>query len=102
MTVFRIRELVISERQEEHIWVKHQVRPEEIDEVCESAHLVLRGRDGSYAIYGQTAGGRYLALFIYPRGNDIFSLATARNLTATERRRIRNLTPVSLYDDDEA
>jgi uncharacterized DUF497 family protein len=100
--VFRIRELVISERQEEHIWVKHQVSIEEVDQACESAHLVLRGRDGSYAIYGQTAAGRYLVLFIYPRGDDVYSLATARDLTDSERRRIRNLTPVDLYDDEEA
>jgi hypothetical protein len=99
--VFRIRELVISERQEDHIWVEHQVRAEEVDEVCESARLVLRGRDGGFAIYGQTAAGRYLVLFIYPRGNDVFSLATARDLTETERRRIRNLTPTDLYDDEE-
>ena len=99
--MFGIRELVISERQEEHIWVKHQVTSEEVDEVCASAQLLLRGGDGSYAIYGQTAAGRYLVLFIYPRGNDVFSLATARDLTDSERRRIRNLTPVDLYDDEE-
>jgi hypothetical protein len=100
--VFRIRELVISERHEEHIWVEHRVRPEEVDEVCEAARLVLRGRDRSFAIYGQTAAGRYLVLFIYPRGNDVYSLATARDLTDSERRRIRDLTPVDLYDDEEA
>lgn len=100
--MFRIRELVISEQQEEHIWVKHQVSIEEVDQACESAYLVLRGRDGSYAIYGQTAAGRYLALFIYPRGNNIYSLATARDLADSERRRIRNLPPVDLYDDEEA
>ena len=91
-----------SERQEEHIWVKHQVTADEVDDVCESARLVLRGRDGSFAIYGQTAAGRYLVLFMYPRGSDVFSLATARDLTESERRRIRNLTPMDLYDDEEA
>ena len=100
--MFRIRELVISERQEEHIWVEHHVTVSEVDEVCESARLVLRGRDRSFAIYGQTAAGRYLVLFIYPRGNDLYSLATARDLTESERRRIRDLTPVDLYDDEEA
>lgn len=102
--MFRIRELVISERQEEHIWVRHQVTADEAEEVCEAARLVLGGRDGSFAVYGQTAAGRYLVLFLYPRHDDIFHLATARDMTPTERRRIRHLTPVDLYkyDDEEA
>lgn len=100
--MIHIHDLLISGRQEEHIWVKHQVRVDEVDDVCEAARLVLRGRDGGYAIYGQTAAGRFLALFIYPRGNGVFSLATARDMTETERRRVRNLTPVDLYDDEEA
>jgi hypothetical protein len=99
--VFRLRELLISERQEEHIWAKHQVTVGEVDEACRSARLVLRGRDGGYVIYGQAGAGRYLVLFVYPRGSDVFSLATARDVTDTERRRIRSLPTVDLYDDDE-
>ena len=99
--MFRIRRLEISAGQEDHIWVKHHVTTEEVDEVCQSAQLVLRGRDGSYAIYGQTAAGRYLALFIYPRGQGIFNLATARDVDQSERRRIQRLEPTDLYDDED-
>jgi hypothetical protein len=99
--VFLIRELLISSGQEEHIWVKHQVTTREVDEVCEAARLVLKGRDGSYAIYGQTAAGRYLVLFVYPRGRGVFSLATARDVEQTERRRIQNLPARDLYDDED-
>ena len=85
----RIRELIVSSQQEEHIWVKHHVTPDEVEEVCQAPRLVLRGRDGSYAIYGQTDAGRYLVAFLYPRGQDVFALATAREMTQTERRRIQ-------------
>ena len=72
--------------------------------MCESARLVLKGRDGSYAIYGQTASGRYLVAFIYPRGADVFGLATARDVDLAERRRIQGLTARDLFhdEDDEA
>jgi hypothetical protein len=99
--VFRIRELVISVAQEDHIWTKHHVAVSEVDEVCQSARLVLKGRDGSYAIYGQTDAGRYLVLFIYPKGRGVFSLATARDLEQQERRRIQHLEPTDLYDDED-
>jgi hypothetical protein len=99
--MFRLRDLIISDRQEQHIWDRHRVTPDEVDETCQTAHLVLRGRDGGHVIFGQTAAGRYLALFVYPRGADVYSLATARDMTDTERRRIRGLRPVDLYDDDD-
>jgi uncharacterized DUF497 family protein len=86
-TVFRIREVIVSPQQEEHIWSKHQVTPEEVEEACFGAPLVLRGRDRSYAVYGRTDAGRYLAVFLYPRGPGRYSLATAREMTEVERRR---------------
>ena len=85
--MFYIREVVVSPAREEHIWTKHQVTPEEAEEVCFSEPLVLRGRDRSYAVYGQTEAGRYLVVFLYPRGQGVFSLATARDMTEAERRR---------------
>jgi hypothetical protein len=77
------------------------VTPGEVDDVCESTRLVLRGRDGSYAIYGQTASGRYLVLFIYPRGGGVFSLARARDVDHAERRRIQGLPARDLYEDED-
>lgn len=85
--MFHIREVVVTPQQEEHIWTRHQVTPEEVEEICFSGPLVRRGRDGSYAIYGQTDAGRYLIAFLYPRGRGVFSLATAREMTDSERRR---------------
>jgi hypothetical protein len=86
----RIRQLIISPEQEDHIWAKHRVTAEEVDETCASPSFVLRGRAGSFALYGQTDAGRYLVIFLYPRGRGVFSVATARDLTPTERRRVQN------------
>lgn len=69
--MFYIREVIIAPQQEEHIWVKHQVTPEEVEEVCGGHPLPRRGRDGSYAIYGQSEAGRYLIVFLYPRGRGV-------------------------------
>ena len=85
--MFYIREVIVTPQQEEHIGTKHQVTPEEVEEACFSDPLVVRGRDGSYAVYGQTEAGRYLMVFLYPRGQGTYSLATARDMQEAERRR---------------
>lgn len=87
--MFYIQEIVASPQQEEHVWTKHRITLEEVEEVCFSRPFVVRGRDGSYAIYGQTAAGRYLVVFLYPSDGDVYSLATAREMQSSERRRYR-------------
>jgi uncharacterized protein len=88
--MFYIREVIVTPAQEEHVWTKHRVTPEEVEEVCFSEKpLALRGRDRSYAVYGLTEAGRYLVAILYPRGRGVFSLATARDMTQGERRRYR-------------
>lgn len=88
--MFLIREVVTSRRAEEHIWIKHHVTPEEAEEGCLSGPWVIRGRDDSFAVYGQTEAGRYLVVFLYPKSEGVFSLATARDMTQTERRRFQS------------
>ena len=89
--MMHIREIRISAYVEEHIWTKHQVTPEEAEEVCFSGPLVRRGRDRSYAVYGRTDAGRYLIVFLYPdpQGGGVFRLATARDMEQVERHRYR-------------
>lgn len=88
----RIREVMVTPQQEEHTWTKHRVTPEEVEEVCFSRPLVIRGRDGSQAVYGQTEAGRYVIVFLYPRGQGVYSLATARDMQEAERRRYERST----------
>ncbi|HEY7064985.1 MAG TPA: BrnT family toxin [Chloroflexota bacterium] len=84
-----IRDVIVTPEQAEHIWEKHRVTPEEVDEVCFAEPWSLRGRDGSYACFGETEAGRYLVVFLYPRGRGVFAVATARDMTDAERRRYR-------------
>lgn len=84
--MFFIRELLVSPEQEEHIWSRHHITLEEAEEVCFSQVLAVRGKDRSFAIYGQTVAGRYLVAILYPRHEGVYSLATARAMTQTERR----------------
>lgn len=81
--------MVISSEQEDHIWIKHQVSTTEVYQVCFSDALFRRGRDGSLAVYGRTDAGRFVVVFLYPRGGGIYALATARDMNDAERRRLR-------------
>ena len=85
--MIRIQEIYVSAFVEMHIWTKHHVTPEEVEEVCFSDPLVIRGRNSSYAIYSQTDVGRYLIVFLYPQGQGVFRLASAREMEDRERRR---------------
>jgi len=84
--MIHIREIRISRFVEEHIWTKHRVAPEEVEEVCFSEPLVRRGRNHSYAVYGRSEAGRYLIVFLYPAGGGVFRLATARDMEQVERQ----------------
>ena len=88
--MFRVRDVTATPQQEEHIWVKHRVTLEEVEEVCSSHPLFIRGRDKSYAVYGQTESGRYLLVVLFPKGQGVYSLATAREMTEVERRYYRS------------
>jgi uncharacterized DUF497 family protein len=87
--VIHIREVRISAFVQEHIWTKHHVIPEEVEEACCADPFVLRGRERSIVVYGRTEAGRYLVVFLYPHpeGQGIFRLATARDMEQAERRR---------------
>ncbi|MCL4508025.1 MAG: BrnT family toxin [Chloroflexi bacterium] len=85
----RISGVIVSAETETHIWTKHHVTLEEVEEAYAGDPLVLRGREDSYVVYGRTDAGRYLIIFLYPRGQGVFALATARDMEDRERRRYR-------------
>jgi uncharacterized DUF497 family protein len=78
-------ELLISPEREEHI-AAHHVKATEVEEVVFGRPYTSRARDQRYRLIGQTEGGRYLAVFLAPRGYDVFGLVTARDATEAERR----------------
>ncbi len=84
----RILELVIEPEREEHI-ARHHVRVAEVEEVVSGKHVSFRARHDHYGLIGQTEAGRYLTIFIAPRGGGVYGLVTARDADGAERRMYR-------------
>ena len=82
-----IKKLVWDTWNIDHI-ARHNVEPEEVEEVCQSRNLFERGRDGTYQITGQTEAGRYLSIVVVPRRNGFYPV-TARDADNKERRRFK-------------
>ena len=85
-----ISEFAWSEDRAAHIG-RHKVQPEEFEEVCFGASLVLRaktqGANPVYHVLGQTDAGRYLLCVIisFPDGRGY--PVTAREMTVAEKQR---------------
>ncbi|MCX6022965.1 MAG: BrnT family toxin [Chloroflexi bacterium] len=81
-----IRDIYLSPEQEDHIWTKHHVTPEEVNEVCFGTPVDRRGREGTVQVFGRTNAGRYLFVIIVPLGQGDYEVVTARNMETGERR----------------
>jgi len=81
----KILELIIEPGREEHI-ARHHVSVAEVEEVIFGAPFIRRAREERYHIIGQTQAGRYLTIFVAPRGRGVYSLVTARDADDAERR----------------
>jgi uncharacterized protein len=86
----KIHELIWPEDRIDHI-ARHNVMPEEVEEVCFSQSLIQRakseGKNPIYYVLGQTASGRYLFCVViqFPDGRGY--PVTARSMTRKEKRR---------------
>ena len=65
---------------------RHNVDPEEVEEVCCLNPLVMRGRENRYLVYGQSEEGRYLLVVGVYLGQGSFRVITARDMTDSERK----------------
>jgi hypothetical protein len=69
----------------EHIRMKHQITPEEAEEVFKNKPYIRKGKNNLYYAFGITVDGRYLFIvFRYTEG--IVIPITARDMTQSERR----------------
>lgn len=88
----RIREFLWPPDRVEHI-TRHEVEPEEVEEVCFDDPLVLgaksKGENPVYYVLGQTHDGRYLFCVVieFPDGKGF--PVTARPMTRKEERRFK-------------
>jgi uncharacterized DUF497 family protein len=81
----KIYELIIEPGREEYI-ARHHVTVTEVEEVIFGVPFVRKARQGRYHIIGRTQAGRYLAVFVAPRGQGVYGLVTARDADDAERR----------------
>ncbi len=83
----RIESLEIDDHILEKIESKHSVSFAEVEEACLSDRRhVRRGREGLYKVFSQTASGRYLLVVLIDLGGGNWRVATAREMTDSERR----------------
>jgi uncharacterized DUF497 family protein len=86
-----ISEIVWTDADVEHI-ARHDVRPEEVEEVIASAPLWRRGRKhrrtGRTSVYalGRTEAGRYLFAVLSPLARGRARCVTAREMDTQARR----------------
>ena len=85
--MLRIESLEVDDHILDKIESKHGVTFEEVEEAClyEGRH-VRRGRVGLYKLFSQTANGRYVLVVLANLGRGCWRVATAREMTDSERR----------------
>ncbi len=88
---FPLLQLFWENKNAEHI-ARHGVGPDEVEEVCfDQATLFTRAGQRRYQAIGQTAAGRYLAIFPDRKENGIYYPVTARRADDSERRLFQRL-----------
>ena len=89
----RVREVIWLAEVEEKIIRKHDVWPDEAEDVLlgqPHIRFMERGhRQGEdlYAAFGKTEGGRYLAVFFIVKQSGDALIITAREMTRKEKRK---------------
>ncbi|NWF65687.1 MAG: BrnT family toxin [Chloroflexi bacterium] len=87
-----IQEIIWLEAVEDKIFRKHRIQPLEVEAaLMNSPHVRFMERghqpgEDLYAAFGQTAGGRYLAVFFILKGTRTALIVTARDMTRQEIR----------------
>lgn len=84
----RITALEWHEENIEHI-ARHQVDPDEVEELCFSHPYIETGRDGLYYVTGQALSGRYLMAVVKQLGRGKAEVITARAMNEMEKSRYR-------------
>ena len=80
-----VRRLVWDNWNVNHI-ARHQVTPEEVEQVCHALHVVRESYKDRLLMIGPTRSGRMLAVVLDPEGDDVYYVVTARVADRRERR----------------
>jgi uncharacterized DUF497 family protein len=88
----RVHEIIWIAEVEEKVIRKHGVWPDEVEQVFQHqphVRFMERGHEPGedlHAAFGQTAGGRYLAVFFILKRTGAALIITAREMTKKEKR----------------
>lgn len=80
-----VRRLIWDNWNVNHI-ARHQVTPEEVEEVCHGDHIVREAKKGKLLLIGPTPAGQMLAVVLGAEGDGIYYVVTARVADRKERR----------------
>jgi uncharacterized DUF497 family protein len=83
-----IGELEWDDENIEHI-ARHNVTPEEVEDVCYGSHLSERVGGGRYVLSAKSATGRYLNVVIQRIGRGLFRPITAFEMSDSYKMRYR-------------
>jgi uncharacterized DUF497 family protein len=80
-----VQRLIWDEWNSAHI-VRHDVDPEEVEDVCNSNPVAFQTYQDRLLVVGVTRHGRALGVVLEPVGNGIYYVVTARSASRKERR----------------
>lgn len=85
--MLRIEALEIDDHILDKIESKHGISFVEVEEACLSDERhVRRGREELYKVFSQTSAGRYILVVLVNLGGGNWRVATAREMTESEKR----------------
>jgi uncharacterized DUF497 family protein len=84
---FYIGEFDWDDANERHIWDRHRVTPEEVEECFSNRKKITRKprSPDRYYLFGRTDSGRYLFVVFQYKGLGIIRPISARDMTPQER-----------------
>jgi uncharacterized DUF497 family protein len=82
-----VRRLIWDDWNVPHI-ARHDVVPDEVEEICHGRHAVREGYAGRVVLIGQTNSGRLLSVILDPDTGeeDVYYPVTSRSADRKERR----------------
>lgn len=83
--MIRVERLIWNEVNIAHI-ARHEVTPQEVEQVCHGPFEVFRGHSGRIALIGPTAKGRMLFIIVAPKEVGSYLPITARVADRKERQ----------------
>lgn len=86
-TLVEVREICWTDEAEAHIWSRHQVTPDEVEQIVYSRpRWVTKGRGDTTYVLGQTNEGRYLLVVLAEALAGGFYVVTARSMSEKEQK----------------